>query len=230
LTLPGPALTMKHVLGHSHRVLIPRHSVAMSTTSPFKVWKTITLGTCHKTADDFRTAFQAAGCYIADGAHDILGSAAFRCADQESELDFVVRSVADLGFRASASYQNICARARELGLELCPAEVGPQLRLQYLNQPFTHWLQIAMEPLIHSSGRLVIFSIDRGEKELLQKRGIIETVNDQLQEQMNIDETLARSHTGLFSRIQAAMLAFTFGIYHNFINELPLLAIKSILI
>jgi hypothetical protein len=148
LTPFRPALTIKH-------------TSAMATAAPFKVWKTITRGTRHKTAEDFRAALQAAGCYLGDSADDILGSAAFRCADQESELDLVVRSVADLGLGASASYQNICARACELGLELCPAEVGPQLRLQYLNQPFTHWLQIAMEPLIHSSGRFVIFSVDR---------------------------------------------------------------------
>lgn len=67
------------------------------------------------------------------------------------------------------------------------------------------------------------------EKKFLKKRGIIETVNDQLQEQMDIDETLARSHEGLFSRIQAAILAFTFGAYHNFINDLPLLALKGIM-
>jgi len=133
----------------------------MATTASFKVWKTIQLGTRHKTADDFRAAFQAAGCYIADGAHDILRSAAFQTAEQETEIDIVLTSVAGLGFQRFATYEEICARARELGLELCSAEVGPQLRLQYLTQPFTHWLHIAMEPVVNSAGRFVIFSVDR---------------------------------------------------------------------
>jgi hypothetical protein len=133
----------------------------MATDAPFKVWKTITLGTRHKTAEDFRTALLAAGCYIADGADDILRSATFQTAAQETEIDIIVTSVAGLGFQRFPTYEEICARAREHSFELCPAEVGPQLRLQYLNQPFTHWLQIAMEPLIHSSGRFVIFSVER---------------------------------------------------------------------
>jgi hypothetical protein len=131
----------------------------MATASPFRVWKTIQLGTRHKTADDFRAALQAAGCYIADGAHDVLDSAVFHAADQETEIDLVVTSVAGLGFKWPATHEEICAR--ELSFELCPAEVGPQLRLQYLAQPFTHWLPIAMEPVMNSSGRFVILSVDR---------------------------------------------------------------------
>jgi IS5 family transposase len=67
------------------------------------------------------------------------------------------------------------------------------------------------------------------DKQLLRTRGIIETVNEQLQEQMNIDETKARSYQGLLSRIQASILSFTFGIYFNMQHGRPLLALKSIL-
>src|SRR3954470_24507053 len=132
----------------------------MATVSPFKVWKTIKLGTRHKTADDFRTALNAANCGIAACTNDILSSVAFQTADQETEIDLVVTSVADLGFQWPATYEEICTRARELGFELCPAEVGPQLRLQHQDQPSINWLYIAMEPVVHTSGRLVIFSVD----------------------------------------------------------------------
>lgn len=67
------------------------------------------------------------------------------------------------------------------------------------------------------------------EKKLLKKRGIVETVNQQLQDQMNIDETRARSNLGLQSRIQSSILSFTFGIYFNILFNRPPLAIKSIL-
>jgi hypothetical protein len=121
----------------------------------------IKLGTRHKTAADFRRAFEAADCWLAAHANDILDSDAFHVADTETEIKLVAKSVADLGFRGSAAYSAICARARELGLALCPAEVGPQLRLQYRAQPPTHFLHIAMEPILHSSGHFVIFSVDR---------------------------------------------------------------------
>ena len=132
----------------------------MATASPFKVWKTITLGTRHKTAEDFRAALQAAGCYITDSANAILDLPAFQAADQETEIDLVVASIAHLGLREKAGHHNICARARELGLELCPAEVGPQLRLQYLDQPSPYWLKIVMEPLQPAGHSPLIFSVD----------------------------------------------------------------------
>ena len=53
--------------------------------------------------------------------------------------------------------------ALEQGLELCPAEVGPQLRLQYLDQPKDDAFLIAIEPISDSDGLLSIFSIERGD-------------------------------------------------------------------
>jgi hypothetical protein len=68
------------------------------------------------------------------------------------------------------------------------------------------------------------------EKSLLRKRSIIETVNNQLQDQMNIDETRAKTLRGLQARIQSSILSFTFGIYFNRSFGRPSLALKSILV
>jgi hypothetical protein len=57
---------------------------------------------------------------------------------------------------------DIYARARQLGFELCPAEVGPQLRLQYLNQPLGEFLHIAMAPIARYSGEPIDFTIANG--------------------------------------------------------------------
>ena len=67
------------------------------------------------------------------------------------------------------------------------------------------------------------------EKGLLKRRNIVESVNQQLQDQMSIDETRAKSNLGLQSRIQSSILSFTFGIYYNTLFNRPPLAIKSIL-
>ncbi len=44
-------------------------------------------------------------------------------------------TVRDLGFPRGATWAEIDAAARALGLALCPLELGPHLRLQYLDQP-----------------------------------------------------------------------------------------------
>src|SRR4030042_3239242 len=118
----------------------------------FKVFKTITLGTGLKTPGDFRKSFKDNGCRIGDWANDILGRPAFTVATEETELDLVVVSVAELGFKKGATREQIHARAKELGLDLCPAEVGPQLRLQSKDQSNGEWLVVAMEPIHDSAG------------------------------------------------------------------------------
>jgi len=44
-------------------------------------------------------------------------------------------TVGDLGFPDGATIVEIFKKAIELGLELCPLELGPYLRLAYLDQP-----------------------------------------------------------------------------------------------
>lgn len=68
-------------------------------------------------------------------------------------------TVAELGFKNGARRDAIYARAIELGLQLCPAEVGPALRLQYPDQPYGEWLRIAMEPVAVSVGFLEVFGV-----------------------------------------------------------------------
>ena len=131
----------------------------------FNVWKTIKLGTL-KNADEFRKALKKDGFKIGDWGNDIIGKPAFTVASTEEEIQLVNVSVADLGFKNGATYKDICAKAKELGLELCPNEVGPQLRLQYKDQPKGEYLRIAMEPITDSDGDLHIFRVGHGDDDL----------------------------------------------------------------
>src|SRR5262245_40350144 len=58
-----------------------------------------------------------------------------------------------------SSLSDVYERARRVGLELCPAEVGPQLRLEYRNQPLGEALDIAMEPVALYSGDPTILTL-----------------------------------------------------------------------
>lgn len=124
----------------------------------FPTWKTIKLGNGLETAGDFRKAIMAAGMKIGDWANDILGKTA---SETEQEVDLVVATPKELGFSGNATYRDICDKAIELGLELCPAEVGPQLRLQSTDQPYGEWIVMAMEPIAGSDGDLSVFHVVR---------------------------------------------------------------------
>jgi len=132
----------------------------------FLIWKTIKLGT-YKNVDALRNSIKSDGnIEISDWANDILGKPAFTVAGAEEEIRLVNVSVADLGFKNGATYKDICAKAKELGLELCPNEVGPQLRLQYKDQPKGEYLRIVMEPISGSSGDLNIFGVEHDGDDL----------------------------------------------------------------
>jgi hypothetical protein len=66
-----------------------------------------------------------------------------------------------------ASLHDVYVRAVSLGFELCPAEVGPALRLDYLDQPLGEFLHIAMKPVARYTGELVNFVVGGGGLGLL---------------------------------------------------------------
>lgn len=163
--------------------LFPGHAVA----EPVTTWKTITLGTFKnvnvlrealetwhcgipgstvevrgRPASAGPTGLQPPRCVLGEWAAEIIGRPAFVLSKTRETVRLVVLSVAQLGFEGEASLGDIYARARQLGLDLCPAEVGPQLRLQYLDQPIGEFLHIAMEPVARYGGELVDLTVANG--------------------------------------------------------------------
>jgi hypothetical protein len=135
-------------------------------TPRFKIWKIIKLGTDLKTAEDFRRALRDGEFRLSDWASDTLGKPAFTAATEETEVDLIKVTVAKLGFKKGARRDQIYERAKEFGLELCLPEVGPQLRLQYRDQPNGEWIPIAMEPIITSGGDPAVFYVKRDDSGL----------------------------------------------------------------
>jgi hypothetical protein len=125
----------------------------------FQVWRTITLGS-YKGVDAYRNALDIAKIKIGDSADEILGRPAFPYARAKTGVELAVLSAADLGVESDrASLAEVYQRARQAGLELCPAEVGPQLRLDYRNQPLGEALDIAMEPVATYGGEPTILTL-----------------------------------------------------------------------
>jgi len=133
----------------------------MNDVVEFSVWKTVKLGTGCKTADDFRLELGKAECKIDDFANDIMDSPGFMVATNETEINLVIVSLPKLGFlKGGLDNKDVYERALKLGLRLCPAEVGPQLRLQYKNQPVGESLRIAMEPIFDNECDLGLFVVE----------------------------------------------------------------------
>ena len=148
-------------------VLTPLHALSSEmkreeSLSNFNVWKTITLG-LHESSGGYRKALRSHKCQVSNWACTILDDPTFTCATQALEVDLVIVFVARLGFRGGASLSDIYTRAQERGLELCPPEVGPALRLAYKNQQHGEQLTIAMNAIGDRSDISRVFRIERGE-------------------------------------------------------------------
>ncbi|WP_047985575.1 helicase [Ornithinibacillus californiensis] len=68
-------------------------------------------------------------------AERLLADEKFTTSETKYNLNTVQITVKDLGYPDGATLPQIYERAIELGLELCPLELGPFLRLAYLDQP-----------------------------------------------------------------------------------------------
>jgi hypothetical protein len=132
-----------------------------------RIWKSVQTGTFANKGVLYG-ALEDADCGIGDTAEQILVAPGFALGGTAMKLDLVAVSVAELGMtRQSAALEDIYARAQKLGFMLAAAEVGPQLRLQYFDQPMGEFLNIAMAPIKTRSGAFGIFSVANGGAGLL---------------------------------------------------------------
>jgi hypothetical protein len=127
----------------------------------FTIWKTIKLGTGLVTGSDFRTAILKSNRYrITPNAHGMLEHPDFTVAAAQVEVDLVKVPLAKLGYRQGGALGYFFDKAQKAGLEYCPSEVGPQLRLQYRTQPQSEDLRVAMKPFM-VDGHPLIFTVQQ---------------------------------------------------------------------
>ena len=124
-----------------------------------QTFRTVVLGTL-PTPDTYRAALKAAGHKIGDYADQALSK--ITVAPVPVTLDLVDLTTKEITGKDQATLVEIYEAALARGdVDLCPAEVGPALRLQYGNQPMNEWLIVAMEPLEDSDGNLMRFIVAR---------------------------------------------------------------------
>lgn len=116
--------------------------------------KTLETDPAIKTPEDAENKLLEKGFVISDRAKDILYKIQF--SKEKQNYNLVRFTVADLGFPHSATVDEVYERAEELGLELCPAEVGPHLRFSYDE---SYWSYIAMKQITDRGGCPGVFDL-----------------------------------------------------------------------
>jgi hypothetical protein len=112
-------------------------------------WKTIKIGT-YASVEDLAAAFEGDNFFdFTHTAQNLLER--IPLTPVKTDIEIILATADDLGLKDDPSWLTLLNRARKLGLDPVPAEVGPQLRLQYLNQPPGEWIVVAMKPVVNRS-------------------------------------------------------------------------------
>jgi len=114
-----------------------------------------------KTSKQLQNEMEQANIKISSYAKEMMENSDFVTLKDPEEINLVQLSVADLGLSGHPTTDEIYARIEELGLELCPAELGPHYRLQNLDQPVGDWRYVGMKQITVAGGRPSVFRLER---------------------------------------------------------------------
>jgi len=116
-----------------------------------------------KTKEQLIAEMEAAHINISDYAKSMMENPDFVTGKNKEEATLIRLTVADLGFKTSATTDQIYERAQTLGLELCPPDTGPNYRLKYKDQPLNEWIRIGMKQIAGSDGDPYVFFLERDD-------------------------------------------------------------------
>lgn len=114
-----------------------------------------------KTKVQLEQEMKESGSQIGSYAQQIMESEDFKPSLRAEQMQFIRLTVASLfGDGAASTTEQIYKRIKELGLELCPPETGPEYRLQYKNQPMGECLRIGMKQIFGVDGSPRAFDVE----------------------------------------------------------------------
>lgn len=100
----------------------------------FAVWQTIKIGTCKDKKSLLKT-LEKEELFHNFYPKDVVEDESFTVEHTVREIDLVMTSVEELCFKG-ANFEQVCACAKELGLEICPDETACQIGLQFSKEMF----------------------------------------------------------------------------------------------
>lgn len=138
-----------------------RHIEYIFTSFPEGKIERQTVAIGGKISKELQEELKNKGFEISQYAQFLMDSKDFITQARPSPLTTIKLTVKDLGFIANATTDQIYEKAKLLGLDLCPAEVGPHLRLYDTKQPDDNWYYIAMKQIADVNGRPGVFVLGR---------------------------------------------------------------------
>jgi hypothetical protein len=127
-----------------------------------EAWKTITVGD-YRSPIALHDVLVERGIHVGDLAGQMIRLPAFKVTAATARIELSLIAFHQLvPAPARASFATIHAHAIEAGLDLCPAEAGPQLRLQYPEQSLGEYLVMGMAPLPTADGSDACFVVGNG--------------------------------------------------------------------
>ena len=124
--------------------------------SSFPIWKTITIGGVSK--NELLQQLAEKKFYISDWAKDIMSKPEFTTLPEKKPINLARIKVRDLGFSTQPTTVELWARIKQVG-SLCPAEVGPHLRLELADQAKGDYFWLAMNTITDSDGYPNVFKV-----------------------------------------------------------------------
>ena len=123
-------------VSNQHFIFFARNDEDTKDKKDFTADFTITLGTHRSGADLLETLIEKKH-KVSLWSIQSLRNQDFPVVAEEITVDIVVISMLEMGFAEGelATLDTIYERAKQMGLEICPVETAPQLRLQFLDQP-----------------------------------------------------------------------------------------------
>lgn len=139
-----------------------------------RIWKTIKLGT-FTTVNDLKKAIEEKG-YTIDGYMDYVFDN-MTISEEKTDIDLIIVSVEELGFWKGETYENVCAKGLEFGLDFVSEETVAQTRLQYPSQGVEDLL-FATKPLKYKEINLFLHIFEKESGGICNNRGIYATNGD----------------------------------------------------
>lgn len=139
--------------------------------------KSIQIGGLNKT--ELQEELQRKAILLNESAKQLFASEHFTTSLTRYTLQTVEITAQDLGFVQGATMTEIVKQAETLGLALCPIELAPHLRLQYLDQPEGYWGQ---PERVHQapSGSITIVSAPLSDDHTIPKGFYVRRIQGEL--------------------------------------------------